>query len=70
MKRIVYLIFYVLMVLSLGSCATASMSKYHGIGRLKTYDFYSADLPEEFEGFRVAFATDFHYSNGYSINWT
>ena len=66
MKRISYFICYVLVFLSLSSCATASLSKYKGIGRLKTYDFYSTDLPEEFEGFRVAFATDFHYESRFS----
>ena len=66
MKRICYFFLYVLVVLALSSCATASMSKYKGIGRLKTYDFYSADLPKEFEGFRVAFATDFHYESRFT----
>ena len=27
------------------SCATASLSKYRGVGRIKQYDFYSYDLP-------------------------
>ncbi len=66
MKRVCYYILYVLVMLSLGSCATASLSKYKGIGRVKSYDFYSADLPEEFDGFRVAFATDFHYESRFT----
>ena len=66
MKQVSYFIFYLLIALSFSSCATASLSKYHGVGRLKTYDFYSADLPKAFEGFRVAFATDFHYESRFS----
>ena len=27
------------------SCATASLSKYRGVGRIKQYDFYSYDVP-------------------------
>lgn len=66
MKRVCYFPLYILLMLLLSSCATASLSKYKGIGRLKTYDFYSGDLPQEFDGFRVAFATDFHYESRFS----
>lgn len=67
MKRyLVYCVSLVAGLLLLSSCATASLSRYKGIGRLKTYDFYSADLPDEFDGLRVAFATDFHYESRFS----
>ena len=66
MKRIPSIVFYILVAFLFSSCATASLSKYKGIGRLKTYEFYSADLPVSFEGFRVAFATDFHYESRFS----
>ena len=33
------------------SCATASLSKYRGVGRIKQYDFYSYDVPSAFDGF-------------------
>ena len=69
MKRcLIYSVCWVVGLLVLNACATASLSKYKGIGRLKTYDFYSADLPDEFDGFRVAFATDFHYESRFSKN--
>lgn len=51
------------LLLLMTSCATASFSKYKGVGRIKQYEFYSEDLPASFEGFRVAFATDFHYES-------
>ena len=41
------------------SCATASLSKYRGVGRIKQYDFYSYDVPSAFDGFRIGFASDF-----------
>lgn len=47
----------------LTSCATASLSEYPGVGRIKQYDFYSYDLPPAFDGFRMAFASDFHYES-------
>ena len=49
--------------LLLTSCATTSLSKYKSIGRIKQYDFYSEQLPEAFDGFRMVFATDFHYES-------
>ncbi len=67
MKRtkLLYLILVVFSFL-LSSCATASFSKYHGVGRLKTYDFYSPDIPKAFDGYRLAFATDFHYESRFT----
>ena len=50
----------------LSSCATASFSRYKGVGRIKTYHIESSDLPASFDGFRMAFATDFHYESRFS----
>lgn len=50
----------------LSSCATATFSKYKGIGRVKTYHFVSEDLPSAFDGFRIVFATDFHYESRFN----
>ncbi len=47
----------------LSSCATATFSEYPGVGRVKQYDFYTCDLPPAFDGFRLAFASDFHYES-------
>lgn len=48
---------------ALASCATATFSEYPGVGRVKKYDFYSYDLPPAFDGFRIGFASDFHYES-------
>lgn len=48
------------------SCATASFSKYKGVGRIKQYELYSEHLPEAFDGFRLAFASDFHYESRFT----
>lgn len=50
----------------LSSCATASLSKYKGVGRVKKYEIYSKDLPSEFDGFRIAFASDIHYKSKFT----
>lgn len=50
----------------LSSCATASFSEYPGVGRIKQYDFYSYDVPRAFDGFRIAFASDFHYGSRFN----
>lgn len=54
------------MVGLLSSCATASFSKYKGVGRIRQYDIYNNQLPESFNGFRIAFATDFHYESRFT----
>ena len=56
----------VVLCVLLSSCATASFSKYKGVGRVKRYDFYSAQLPDSFDGFRVAFVSDFHYESRFT----
>lgn len=65
MGKIVHFIFLISIVL-LSSCATASFSKYHGIGRIKKYMIYSEQLPDSFDGFRIAFASDFHYESRFN----
>lgn len=65
MGKIVHFIFLISIVL-LSSCATASFSKYHGIGRVKKYTIYSEQLPDSFDGFRIAFASDFHYESRFN----
>ena len=67
MKRLNLLAGYlVVLCVLLSSCATASFSKYKGVGRVKRYDFYSVQLPDSFDGFRVAFASDFHYESRFT----
>lgn len=65
MGKIVRFIFLMSIVL-LSSCATASFSRYHGIGRIKKYTIYSEQLPDSFDGFRIAFASDFHYESRFN----
>lgn len=48
-------------VLLLSSCA--SLSKFPGVGRIKKYEFCSEQVPSAFDGFRIVFASDFHYKS-------
>lgn len=57
------LIWIITACLALTSCATASFSKYKGVGRIKRYEIYSEQVPDSFNGFRIAFASDFHYES-------
>ncbi|MGL4852568.1 MAG: metallophosphoesterase [Phocaeicola sp.] len=50
----------------LSSCATATFSHYPGVGRIKSYEMISEQLPHAFEGFRIAFASDFHYESRFT----
>lgn len=65
-KLAIHLIWFFLASVLLSSCATATFSKYKGIGRVKTYHFVSEDLPPAFDGFKIAFATDFHYESRFN----
>lgn len=38
-------------------------SGYKGISRVRTYHFAHPDVPEAFEGFRIAFVSDLHYQS-------
>lgn len=38
-------------------------SVYPGIDRVRKYDFTHRDVPEAFEGFRIAFISDLHYKS-------
>ena len=62
-KSVLYLL---LAAVLFTSCATASLSKYRGVGRIKQYDFYSYDVPSAFDGFRIGFASDFHYESRFT----
>lgn len=34
-----------------------------GVSRIKRYDIYSPDVPDKFNGFRIAFISDLHYKS-------
>lgn len=52
-----------ILLLLLSSCGSVTFPSYNGIGRVKEYNFYSPEVPESFNGFRIAFASDFHYKS-------
>lgn len=60
------LLLLLLISLLLSSCATATFSHYPGVGRIKQYEVVSEQLPPAFDGFRIAFATDFHYESKFT----
>ena len=61
MKRLLHILLTVILLGLLSSCA--SLARYPGVGRIKHYTFASPQLPEAFDSFRVAFASDFHYKS-------
>lgn len=50
--------------LFLSSCA--SLARYPGVGRIRRYCIESAQVPPAFDGFKVAFASDFHYPSKFT----
>ncbi|MDD4609056.1 MAG: metallophosphoesterase [Bacteroidaceae bacterium] len=50
-------------LLLLTSCSSSIYPHFSGIGRVKEYAIYSADLPASFDSFRVAFIADLHYKS-------
>ena len=47
----------------LSSCA--SLSRYPGVGRIRRYTISNPQVPAAFDGFRIAFASDFHLESKY-----
>ena len=43
--------------MTLSSCTSI---RYTGVGRIRDYEFSSPDVPPAFDGYRIAFASDFH----------
>ena len=50
-------------MLLISSCASLSPN---GVGRVKRYSFADEDLPDEFDGYRIAFVSDIHYPSLFS----
>ena len=46
-----------LLMLALSSCTPL---RYAGVGRVRDYRIESSEVPEAFDGYRIAFASDFH----------
>jgi predicted MPP superfamily phosphohydrolase len=61
MKRLFYILFFSLILLS--SCSSTQSLSRRGVERTKVYYFQHKDIPKEFDGFRIAFASDFHYKS-------
>ena len=45
------------LMLALSSCTSL---RYAGVNRVRNYNISSSDIPESFDGYRIAFASDFH----------
>ena len=48
---------WVFLLFLLTSCTSL---RYAGVERIARYDMTSADVPQTLDGYRIAFATDFH----------
>ena len=55
MRRL--LVYCLMLTLVLSSCTSL---RYTGVSRVRDYSVSSPDLPEAFNGYRIAFASDFH----------
>lgn len=61
MRYFIFLLTSIVILFS--SCRSSDSILHSGMGRIKQYDFYHQDIPEAFDGFRIAFASDFHYKS-------
>ena len=55
--------FFLFVLLALSSCASLSPN---GVGVVKRYNIHSEQLPEEFEGYSIAFISDIHYPSKFT----
>ena len=49
--------YFLILTLALSSCTSL---RYAGVNRVRDYNISSPDVPEAFDGYRIAFASDFH----------
>lgn len=49
--------------LLLSACSSTRSLSRRGVERVKQYRFSHADIPQEFDGFRIAFISDIHYKS-------
>lgn len=62
--RIKHLLFCLLICeIFLVSCSTTKNLSRRGAQHVNKYDFYHKDIPEAFDGFRIAFISDLHYKS-------
>ena len=50
-------------LLLFSSCSSTSKMNRRGISRIKTYQIQHKEIPPAFDGFRMAFTSDFHYKS-------
>ncbi|MBP1593397.1 MAG: putative phosphoesterase [Bacteroidetes bacterium] len=62
--RIKHLLFcLIISEIFLASCSTTKNLSRRGAQHVNKYDFYHKDIPEAFDGFRIAFISDLHYKS-------
>lgn len=62
--RIKHLLFCLLVCeIFLVACSTTKNLSRRGAQHVNKYDFYHKDIPEAFDGFRIAFISDLHYKS-------
>lgn len=49
-----------LLLLTICTLASCTSLRYTGVSRIRHYDIASPEVPEAFDGYRIAFASDFH----------
>lgn len=54
LRRLPYLL---MLIIAFSSCTSL---RYAGVNRVRNYNISSSDVPEAFDGYRIAFASDFH----------
>ena len=54
LRRLPYLL---MLIIAFSSCTSL---RYTGVNRVRNYNISSSDVPEAFDGYRIAFASDFH----------
>lgn len=57
--------YYAAALLLLLICTSCTSLKYAGVDRIRRYDIVSPDVDEALDGYRIAFASDFHLESRY-----
>lgn len=63
MRKKYYFISILFCTFLFSACSSTQSLSRRGVDRVKRYNFTHADIPKEFDGFRIAFISDIHYKS-------
>lgn len=64
MKKFIFVCSFISLFFS--SCVSIKHGSHPGVGRIRSYEFVHSEVPDSFDGFRIAFISDLHYKSKFT----